>query len=449
MPAPPPFHLLDTPLTPGRTLIEASAGTGKTYTIAGLFLRLLVEVPELEVRQILVTTYTEIATAELRDRIRALLRDTLAAYASGSSHEPFISAFLEHHRPDLARPRLESALRDFDEAAIQTMHGFCHRALQDRALESGLPFDAELVTDQSELLREVADDYWRIQFYPDAPYLTALALARDFTPQTFARLLQETINHPRLTTLPEVSEAEFEELKEQLCDCFAQLREWWSRDEPVIRKCLLGQKWYKAQGSYRPDAFAQLVDEAGKCLSAACAAPAHFSALAKLASGELGKATLKNARTPEHPFFQLCKTLAQRSQRYLLAVQAWFLQWARTEVERRRAQRNELSFDDLLTRLEAALSGPSGALLTRLLRARFRAALIDEFQDTDPVQERIFDRIFGEDTIIASNADGDASGVPPASDRFLFLIGDPKQAIYGFRGADVFTYLRAAARVRA
>ena len=138
------------PLPTGTTLLEASAGTGKTWTLATLYLRLLVE-RELQVGQILVVTYTNAATAELRDRIRTRLAETRAAIERGNAQGDSLLAALLERLPDPAKAvlQLESALRNFDQAPIHTIHGFCQRVLADRAFESAMPFKTELLPDQS------------------------------------------------------------------------------------------------------------------------------------------------------------------------------------------------------------------------------------------------------------------------------------------------------------
>ena len=146
-----PLEVERAPLN-GTTLIEANAGTGKTWTITALYVRLLLEAA-LTVDRILVVTFTEAATAELRDRIRARLAATRCAIERGASDgDPLIEGFLER-LPDRRNAilRLESALRNFDQAPIHTIHGFCQRVLADRAFESAMPFRTELVPDQSEL----------------------------------------------------------------------------------------------------------------------------------------------------------------------------------------------------------------------------------------------------------------------------------------------------------
>src|SRR5690606_11487391 len=144
------LNLHDSPFT-GRSLIEASAGTGKTWTLTALYARLLLE-RELSVGQILVVTYTTAATAELRERIRARLAELLALYEGGESGDDFLNELHRRHPGEAARRRLLLAVHGFDEAAIFTIHGFCQRALQDSAFEAGGDFDAELTQDDREVL---------------------------------------------------------------------------------------------------------------------------------------------------------------------------------------------------------------------------------------------------------------------------------------------------------
>ena len=149
----------------GTNLIEASAGTGKTYTIALLVVRFVVE-RKLSIAQILVVTYTIAATAELRSRIRARLREAANALEDGAAVEDeLLRGLVEKWRVDGiaedARVRLEIALREFDEAPIFTIHGFCQRVLQEHAFESGVPFGAELIPVQAPLENEIVLDLWR------------------------------------------------------------------------------------------------------------------------------------------------------------------------------------------------------------------------------------------------------------------------------------------------
>src|SRR5438105_10907722 len=188
----PEFIAAQTPLEKGFTVIEASAGTGKTTTISAIVLRLLVE-QGIPIEQILVTTYTELATAELRGRIRDTIADALT-----QEHPPFVQEIIEKvtDRKKFER-RLKLALQSFDEAPIFTIHGFCARILADRAFESGVLFDTELVTEQSHFLHEVADDFWRAHFYTADPVLAAVVRGR-IKPEQLVGLLEQLTNDPIL-----------------------------------------------------------------------------------------------------------------------------------------------------------------------------------------------------------------------------------------------------------
>ena len=155
-----PFDLLKAPLK-GINLIEAGAGTGKTYNIEGLFVRLILEF-ELRVDQILVLTFTNAATEELKDRIRTKLVRVKEAFTGGCSEDPFIQTLVRGHSdPRAARFRIHEALIDFDQAAIFTIHGFCQRIIHENAFETHNLFDTELVTNQAGLIQQVVDDFWR------------------------------------------------------------------------------------------------------------------------------------------------------------------------------------------------------------------------------------------------------------------------------------------------
>ncbi|PIP08558.1 MAG: exodeoxyribonuclease V subunit beta, partial [Syntrophobacteraceae bacterium CG23_combo_of_CG06-09_8_20_14_all_50_8] len=138
------------------------------------------------VGEILVVTYTVAATEELRDRIRRRLRAAAAAFSQGQSSDTFLQALLvkfpDARQRQLFQERLKAALRDYDEAAIFTIHGFCQRMLQENAFESHSLFDTELITDERALREEIADDFWRVHFYENVPELAGYALSRGFNP---------------------------------------------------------------------------------------------------------------------------------------------------------------------------------------------------------------------------------------------------------------------------
>ena len=189
----------------GVNLIEASAGTGKTYAITALYLRLLLE-SDLTVEKILVVTYTKAATAELRDRVRRRLVEVRCALERGDSKDPIAERIIRSGDPRPAVRRLTRAILGLDRAAIFTIHGFCQRALADHAFESGIPFETEMITDQWDLLMEVVDDFWRqesVRFSSGfAGHLSGLGIGPDLLARRVARLLGRPCLEIRTGTPP-------------------------------------------------------------------------------------------------------------------------------------------------------------------------------------------------------------------------------------------------------
>jgi exodeoxyribonuclease V beta subunit len=420
-----PFDLLACPLM-GRTLVEASAGTGKTYAIANLFVRLLLE-QQLSVSQILVVTFTEAATLELRDRIRSRLRDALAAFEQRepSAAQPELRRLAERSS-DRARDaeRLRLALYNADEAAIFTIHGFCHRVLQDRAFDTGVAFGAELVTDLLPLRDEIVFDFFHRELAEATAPHARLLLRSGLTPAGCRTLVDRVLRHPELVIEPaSVPGRAAPDWYERFHDAFHALARVWNA--PQVERALVAGGISEAKARPRLRELQSYVDRQPPEL------PEGFDKLRYFLPPELPP------KAPPHPVFAACAALSEAVDAFagvknseLLRFRRRLVDCVRQELAERKRSRGILSFDDLLMLLERALVGAGGAELGRSLRARYPAALIDEFQDTDPLQYRIFERIYG--------------SAEPAPDTSLFLIGDPKQAIYAFRGADVFAYLAAA-----
>ena len=197
-----PFDIFSVPLY-GTNLIEASAGTGKTYTIAGLFLRLIVE-KRLTVDQILVVTFTKAATEELKQRIRARLLEARQAFKDGESNDELLMQLLHQSRnPMISLARISDAIRDFDACAIFTIHGFCQRILHENAFETGSLFDTELVTEQRDLLLPICEDFWRHSLYDAPPEFIRYALLKLKGPDSFLKLLLKS-KDPSLQVIPQL-----------------------------------------------------------------------------------------------------------------------------------------------------------------------------------------------------------------------------------------------------
>jgi exodeoxyribonuclease V beta subunit len=428
------FDLLNSSLA-GTNLIEASAGTGKTYAITGLFLRLLLE-KDLPVDQILVVTFTEAATGELKERIRTALREALKAVSAGQSEDSFLSVLIARQKDSaVSLRRLREALRAFDQAGIFTIHGFCLRILREHAFESGALFDTELITEQEHIQREIVEDFWRQHFYDASPLFVQYCVHNKVKPNSFIGLVGTQVTRPYLNIIPSATPVETSGLEDAYRRCFQEVRESWQQERINIERTLTDCDGLN-RSKYRKDAIPILVSRMDQFLAWGDGSPTLFKGFEKFTSSELVRSVKKDHEPPEHPFFGLCEDLKVKQQdletafeQRLIGLKSELLQFAGDELAGRKEKQNVQSFDDLLIKVRQALSGAGVATLARAIRSKFKAALIDEFQDTDPIQYEIFRSIFGE---------GKSS---------LFLIGDPKQAIYGFRGADIFAYLDAAAHV--
>lgn len=424
------FHLGSTPLRPGITLLEASAGTGKTYTISGIAVRLIV-IDELPLRSILVVTFTEAATLELRERIRQRLMDIADELAAGTDRDPVIKAIATAGiPPEIARRRIALALASFDEAAISTIHGFCQRLLRDNAFEGNAPFEADVITDSSSLLLDAAHDFWQRRHAEISPVTATLIRHAKLAPGALVSLLTHRLRNPDLFILPEPTLSSAAAMTAlQATD--EQLRQEWSRERLRLLDLFanhpgIGKSNKESFGPVRLQRLAAALDA---WATSAELAPDTLDAIAAMTVQAIEGARKKSKkigdqRFPDDEFFVSCSRSVELRRAWVSAIRHEWLQFAATTLPQLKAARSVMSFDDMLIRTREALSGHHANALLTAVRQQYRAALIDEFQDTDPVQYEIFRQLFAE---------------PP---QLLMLIGDPKQSIYGFRGADLFTYLQ-------
>lgn len=438
------------PIVPGVTLVEASAGTGKTYSIASLFLRLVAE-RGLPVDQILVVTFTNAATSELRGRIRERLVEAvsvLEASVDGRPHDQpkdLDLALLLQAPSDELRVRLRrlrSAREDFDLAAISTIHGFCQRMLGTYAFESGTGFDLELVADTAKVVDEILGDY-----------LTRRACTEEL--EVFDQLVKlAKLGDQELRQIArDVMQAGGAELEPAWGDAWRNVRCEWLAAIEEFR-----QFWVSPEGEAAvvPAIVAECERKKGKRLDGSAYQSKRTYDHAKsfgewLATGgvptpgwrdrpwaryfseanAVAKKASKSEEVFSHPGMAAWDRVLAGNDRYFDGARAEFAGWVRREVRKRLLARSQQSFDDLLSNLADKIASPGGGPLIAAIRRKYRAALIDEFQDTDSVQWAIFSRVFADDP-----------------EAILFLIGDPKQAIYSFRGADVFVYRDARKRAQ-
>ncbi|ODS10495.1 exodeoxyribonuclease V subunit beta [Vibrio scophthalmi] len=429
---------LDTMTFPlhGARLIEASAGTGKTFTIAGLYLRLLLghgsgesrhQTP-LTVDQILVVTFTEAATAELRDRIRARIHDARLAFARGESRDPVIKPLLaeiDDHKQ--AAMILLQAERQMDEAAVYTIHGFCQRMLTQNAFESGSRFNNEFVTDESHLKAQVVADYWRRNFYPLPLKLAGEVRSIWSSPAALLGDVSRYLTGAPLQLSVAAMQGDLSELHQQNLAKIDQLKAQW-RESSDDFLALISESDINKR-SYTKKSLPTWLEAVGAWASSETNGYEFPEQLERFAQNVLIEKTPKG-KAPEHVVFAQVEAFISQPISLKAPLLAHAIEHCRVSLAKAKQQKQWLSFDDLLTNLSAAMDADELGALAERIRSLYPVAMIDEFQDTDPLQYSIFSRIY--------------LSHPECG---LFMIGDPKQAIYGFRGADIFTYIKARNQV--
>lgn len=445
------LELVDFPLE-GLALIEASAGTGKTYTLANLYVRYLIE-KDYQVDQILVVTFTEAATQELKQRIRERIgelrhcleqREKAAGF---QSEDNLLNTLCEKiAQPQAALLRLRIAERQMDEAEIYTIHGFCQRMLQQHALALGTPLAQELSEDLQPLWRECTMDFWRREIMSLPEMELEFVWAHWADPAALLHTLQSLLQRQPQVVLPlyrsgasSYSDQTLEGLSHWR-DNFMQAQVWMQGLQRATRQHIRevislvadsGLKRLKEKLRWL-DRIAEWADQ-----DIALDVPRgsnHKNLLEYFLPDYLNEQCKKGAEPPVHAWFELLEQQVPfmpegLDKQFLHAVYRQLSQ----EIQISKRARGVLGFDDLIQELAAALNGrldrkAQSEFIARV-RNRYAVALIDEFQDTDPAQYHIFYQLF------ASGQAGHAPG--------LVLIGDPKQAIYAFRGGDIATYLRA------
>ncbi|CCN72942.1 exodeoxyribonuclease V subunit beta [Vibrio nigripulchritudo] len=428
---------MDFPLH-GARLIEASAGTGKTFTIAGLYLRLLLghgngatsHPCPLTVDQILVVTFTEAATAELRDRIRARIHDARLAFSRADaspenrSSDPVIAPLLDaisDHKE--AAKILLQAERQMDEAAIYTIHGFCQRMLTQNAFESGSRFNNEFVTDETQLKAQVVADYWRRQFYPLPIQLAAEICKIWASPAALLADVSRYLTGANIELTVAPLSTNIADLHQQNLVRIDELKAKWVESQADFHDLIANSDINKR--SYTKKSLLTWLEQVNAWAASPTVDYAFPDKLERFSQAALNEKTPKGT-PPCHPVFDAVEAFLTNSVSLRDPILAHAISECRVLLAKAKQRKNWLSFDDLLTQLSAALDLDEEDLLAERIRSLYPVAMIDEFQDTDPLQYKIFSRIY--------------VGQP---EKGLFMIGDPKQAIYGFRGADIFTYIKA------
>ncbi|MEI6950147.1 UvrD-helicase domain-containing protein [Paraflavisolibacter sp. H34] len=420
-PAYQPFNATTVPLR-GSNLIEASAGTGKTYSIAILVLRLVLE-EGLPVKDILMVTFTKAAVAELEDRIRRFLRSAYKASRGEAIFDGTIKSLVEEAIEKQGESKVQGVLKEallfLDETSVLTIHSFCQQTLAEFAFETGQVFGAETLKDPATVLAEEINKFWRREITTLPVALLAPLIAGELSQAGLTAIVKEHLDGKKFihfdenepyTACEEDHQAWIQELVElqekeaELRACLEQhLRD--HRDE--LEKISAADRY--AKKSLLPlvdrpqDFLAQLVKSRGS----GYVQKLYPDLLERhdACDDVLRERNALVRRIMDHLYCRAIRQVAEGLEAY--------------------KHRNNLqSFDDMIKNLHASLVGGSNDRLVAALQGKYRAVFIDEFQDTDRLQYDIFDKAFGKGPV-------------------LFYIGDPKQSIYAWRKADIFTYFKA------
>ena len=443
------------------SLIEASAGTGKTYTIGSLYLRLLLKAGEnnfsrpLNVEEILVVTFTEMATEELKKKIRERITDAidkLIAFAetqdkSAFKNDEFLTALCQDLDIFEAIHHLKLAEQNMDLAAIYTIHGFCRRMLMQYAFHSGIHFNLELIKDQSDLLVRFANEFWREHFYP-LPFEMADFIANELgSPDYVLSLLESDLGKNLIVDLENqqalsISITEF--LHQYLGEYFKDikaLKRFWLESAGKISELITeelnkdyakGEPKSLSRRSYNTSRLAKWIDQVNAWANDPRDYVLNETLMSYFTQSALGEKGEEGASPFIAPILAELeeRTSALMSPDLLRRVILYhYRQGLQQKLLDYKLNHQEKSFDDLLRLFCEALQGPQGNELAEMIRFQYPFAMIDEFQDTDSQQYAIFSKIYRDNL---------------EKNTGFIMIGDPKQAIYRFRGADIFTYLKAS-----
>ena len=429
----------------GDLLIEASAGTGKTYALTTLAARLVVEA-ELPIDRLLVVTFTVAATGELRTRLRRTLlaardaTETSSTTAATRADQRQAGALLDRWRrlgidEADANARLLAAIRDLDRASILTIHGFCQRLLAEFAFEGGIPFGFQVSGGNDAEVAAAVRDFWRRRIAPALPAQIEFATANRFTLAEITEWVRERQGRAELRIRgvdeqPENSQAQHLAWQQ----AFAETRAAWLEDAEPFVAALQKLSWHRNSRAK----IAATLQQAVAAFAEDDSARLPLANAGYLGGKSLQRLLHKGQQLPSlpllHRFDELGAAAEALGPRWLRRMRRDLLLETQRLLRLEAWRKRSLSFDALLTETERALR--RSARLAPRVRERFAVALIDEFQDTDGLQARIFQSIY-------------PAAAKPSNGGGIAIVGDPKQSIYGFRGADVFAYVEASQRFAA
>ena len=412
------FDLVSAPLNEGTVLLEASAGTGKTYTLTGILVRMLLEGVVENIEEALVVTFTVAASNELKNRLRTAIQRAHRVCLGHKDNDSFYGGLASFGKK--GANTLRRALDDFDRSSVMTIHGFCKRLLDESAFESDQPFDLDFAIDETPLWHAAAADAFRIVRQHDSLILGSVLHDSKLAPDTLVQLYRNWQRYPGVTLTPNEPQLGVH-LTNLRAAVHSAAAHW---DEDLLEQ-VATLRWRKDKRPTTGDQlqyFGQCSEPLGETDNHPELCLAMFDRLSKTRlSAELLKRPRQNV---DHPFYETCDEVHVQRKLTVDHMRTELLLRMHERLDRIKRDRAVMTFEDLLSRTHSAVTDPTRKKgLLRSVQERYSVALIDEFQDTDQRQYAILSQCF--------------------RNRPLFLVGDPKQSIYSFRGADLRTYLSA------
>lgn len=444
------FNIQECPIE-GSNLIEASAGTGKTYSIASLFLKALLEKRVKSVKNILVLTFTKAATAEIKLRIYENLLTAKRMLEETSENvrehlfekEPVIRDILKPYLDERSEALkiISNAVKNFDENGIYTIHGFCNLILSEYAFSSGVPFDKNMVTDQSLLVFETIVDYWR-KFAFFAPKCVMNKLEKlEFSDLISLYKIKESNPHIRINQ----QEENMTGISNTVENCYNSAEEIHGELAERLKytdttsflglipfEKLKGNIYQKSSIEAKAEKFLNFIS-ADQPLYAKDIL--DDSIIIYFTAGKITSSLKKNNKIDEMPeIFKIIEHFYDIYLQYMQAADGWLIGFKKNMIDfvhkrlnAYKSARGILYFNDQLSILHDALSETGDHFKDRIAD-EYQLVFVDEFQDTDPLQYEIIKKLFIDKSAV-------------------FFIGDPKQSIYSFRGADIYSYIKAKENV--
>jgi len=418
-----PFDAKTVPLQQSN-LIQASAGTGKTYSIAILSLRMLLE-QNIPIQEILMVTFTKAAVAELETRIRAFVRIAHECSMGKIVKDDTIAAIVAHSVITIGKSETESRLKNailfLDETAILTIHSFCQRVLSEYAFETNQLFGADAMsqTDLANSTSTEINNFWRKNIVVLQPlllkYIMPTYISREqlqeFTGNALSGKTLVAITPYDADILSEKHQLELLQQLQEQNDLAKAATKTASDYIDINREALLAA----VQANKNAQKKFEAIFGDNQALIKVIIDSKSTQYVAKIFKEVL--LLLEPATEAEEAIGQLLTVFANTL--YQVAIKTIC-----SKVQANKERNSLLAFDDMINKLHYAVVIKQNKVLIEALQKKYQAVFIDEFQDTDKLQYEIFNGLFGSNTI-------------------LFYIGDPKQSIYAWRKADILTYFKA------